>query len=78
MLLLFVSAGRLRSPYMQKEKKKVTSPHALQVWRIILMVTQKDVLDIWWTSFWKIPETTDSETEGRDGERENGEKAEKR
>lgn len=42
------------------------------------MVTQKDVLDIWWTSFWKIPETTDSETEGRDGERENGEKAEKR
>lgn len=29
------------------------------------MVTQKDVLDIWETSFGKIPETTDS-TEGKE------------
>lgn len=37
------------------------------------MVTQKDVLDIWGTSFWKIPETTEGEKEResrRRGERE--------
>ncbi len=36
------------------------------------MVTQKDVLDIWGTSFWKIPETTDRQItqKGRERQRE--------
>lgn len=40
------------------------------------MVTQKDVLDIWGTSFWKIPETTDRETESTEERQERERKRE--